>query len=117
MKMDRDSDFLAKRFHQFERSIRFAQAGHVLDGEKMRAEFFELSGHRNVILQRVFRPAFVENVAGVADGRLANSSGFENRINGNTHVLNGIKRIKDAENVDALRLRFAYKLDNDVVGI
>src|SRR6267378_1209148 len=83
----------------------------------MRAELFQLLGHVDVIPQRILWTAFVENVAGVANGRLTNRAGFENSINCNAHVLNGIERIEDTEDIDALGVRFAHEFLDDVVGI
>ncbi len=83
----------------------------------MRAEFFQLLGHADVILQRIFWPALVENVAGVANGRFADGAVPEHRIDCHAHVLDGVERIEDAENVDALGVSFAHEFLDDVVGI
>src|SRR5258706_1145439 len=83
----------------------------------MCAELFELPGHRDVIFQRIFWPAFVEDVAGIANSCFADGAGFKRGIDRNAHVLNGVGRIKNPKDVDALIVSFAYEFDNDVVGI
>ena len=83
----------------------------------MRAEFFELLGHGDVIFQRILRPGFIEDVARVANGRLADGAGFENGVDRDAHVFDRVKRIENAENVDALGVGFADKLDNHIVRI
>ena len=37
VEVNRDADLLAQRLHQFVRGVRLAEAGHVLDGQEMRA--------------------------------------------------------------------------------
>src|ERR1700730_6149527 len=83
----------------------------------MRAELFQLLGHGDVILERILWPAFIENVAGVANGRLADGAGFEHSIDCNTHVFDGVEGIEYAEDVDALGVRFAHEFLDDVVRI
>ncbi len=117
VKVDGDFDFFAQGFYQFEGGVRFAEAGHVFDGKKMCAEFFELLGHCDVILQGVFGPRFVEHVAGVADSRLADGAGFESGVDGNAHIVDGIEGIEDAEDVDALGVGFADEFFYYVVWI
>jgi hypothetical protein len=63
VKVNGNGNLIAQCFHQFECRIRLAEAGHVFDGEKMCAEFLELLGHGDIIFQRIFWPAFVEDVA------------------------------------------------------
>jgi len=41
---------------------------------------------------------------------------LERCVNRNTHVLDGIKRIEDAKDVDALGMRFANKFSDEIVG-
>src|ERR1700686_2893757 len=99
VKVDRDDDFFAESFNEFVGGEGLAESGHVFDGEKMRAEFFKLLGHEYVILQRIFGAGFVEEVAGVANGGLADGAGFENSVDGDAHVFDGIERIEYAEYV------------------
>src|SRR6266478_3208723 len=117
VKVYRDGDFLAKGANELKGSVRLAQAGHVFNCQEMRAEFFQLLGHADVILERILWPAFVENIAGVADRGLADGAGLEYGIDGHTHVLNGVKRIKDAKDIDALRVSFTHEFFDDVIGI
>src|SRR6266436_4808014 len=48
---------------------------------------------------------------------LAIGAGFKRGINRNAHVLNGVERIKNPKDVDALIVSFAHESDDDVVGI
>src|SRR5205814_5108701 len=117
VKVDRNADFVAESFHQFERGIRFAKSRHILYGQEVGAQFFQLLGHRDVILERIFRAAFVENVAGVANGGFTDGAGFERGIDRDAHVFDGIKRIENAKDVDALGMCFANKFNDEIVGI
>ncbi len=83
----------------------------------MSAQFFELLGEFHVVAQAVFRPAGIEQVARIADGRFAHRTGLEYRVDRDAHVFDGIERIEDAEDVDPLRVGFAHEFADHVVGI
>ena len=51
VEMDRDADLLAKRLHQLLGGVGPAQPRHVLDGQHVRAHFFQFLGHADVILR------------------------------------------------------------------
>ena len=117
VKVDRDADFAAESLHQFECCIGLAEPGHIFYSEEVRAQFFQLLGHRDVILERIFWTAFVENVAGIANGGLANGACFERCIDRDAHVFDGIERIENAKDVDALGMCFADEFGDEIVGI
>src|SRR5882762_2697481 len=83
----------------------------------MRPELFQLLGHGDVIFERIFWAARVENVAGVANGRFADRASFEHSINGHAHVFDGVERIENAKDVDALSVRFAHEFFDYIIGI
>jgi len=64
--------------------------------------FFKLLRERNVVLERIFRPRLVEDIARVTNRSSQNRAGFQHGIERDPHVLNGIQRIKHAKNVHAL---------------
>src|ERR1700682_909682 len=117
MEVNGDANLAAQRADEFIGGVGLAKAGHVLDGKKMRTQFLELLGHPDEILQRILWAVFVENVAGVTDGRFANGTGFEHSIDGYAHIFNGVEGIEDAEDVDALRGGFMNEFHNYIVGI
>jgi hypothetical protein len=53
VEMDRDPDFLAQRLDQLVGRVGLAQAGHVLDGEDVRARLLQLLGQLDVVGERV----------------------------------------------------------------
>ena len=112
-----NANFFTQRLHQFECGIRLAKTRHILNGQKVRTKFLELLRQRDVILQRILRAPFVENVPCITNRRFAHRARFQRRVNGHAHVVNGIERIEDAEDVDPLRMRFADEFDNDVIGV
>ncbi len=83
----------------------------------MGAELFHLLGQGQVIVQTILGAVGIEQIAGIADGRLANGAGFEHRVDGSAHVFDGVQRIENAEDVDALRVRFTNEFRNHIVGI
>ena len=48
-----DADFLAQRLDQRVGGIGPAQAGHVLDGQHMRAHALQFLGHADVVVERI----------------------------------------------------------------
>ena len=101
VEVDRDADLLLQRADQLFGRVRLAQAGHVLDGQDVRAHLLQFLGQLDVILQVVLAAARVEDVAGVADGRLADRAGLEHGVHGHLHVRHPVERVEDAEQVDA----------------
>ena len=83
----------------------------------MRAELLELPGKGDVVLQRIFGPRFIQNIAGIADGGLADSAGFESGVERNAHVVNGVERIENAEDIDALAMGLGDKAPDDIIRI
>src|SRR5438477_2644902 len=117
VKVDRDADFAAESLHQFECRIRFAKSRQILNRQEVRAQFVQLLSNRDVILERIFWAAFVENVAGVANGSFTDGAGFERGIDRDAHVFDGIKRIENAKDVDALGMCFADEFSDETVRI
>ncbi|MPL71091.1 hypothetical protein SDC9_16859 [bioreactor metagenome] len=93
------------------------QPRHVLQSEHMGARGLELLRHRDVILQVVFRPLGVQDVAGVADRALADLLGLDHRIHRDAHVLDPVQAVEDAEHVDAGLRRLRHEEPHHVVGI
>ena len=80
VEMDGDADFFAEGFDEFVGGVGFAEAGHVFDGEEVRAELFELLGHLDVILQRIFRARVDRGCRRCSRWRLRRcAAGFERR--------------------------------------
>ena len=59
----------------------------------------------------------IEDVAGVADGRLAEHAGVAHRLDGQLQVGQPVEGVEDAEQVDARLGRFLDERLDDVVGI
>ena len=117
VKVDWDPELFAKGAHELECGVRLAESGHVFDGEKVGAEFLELVGHCDVVLERIFWTACVENVSGVTNRRFADAAGLKHGVDCDAHVFDGVERIEDAEDIDALRVGFAHEFLDYVVGI
>ena len=96
---------------------RLAQAGHVLDGDQVGAALLQLLGQIDVIRQVVLGPARVEDVAGVADRRLAERSRLADGLERQLHVGHPVERVEDAEQVDPGGGRLLDERLDDVVGI
>ena len=103
VEVDRQADLLAERRDQLPRRRRLEQPGHVLDAEDVGARRLELLGEADVVFQVVLRAARIEDVAGVADGALAELAGVAHRVHRDAHVLDPVEAVEDAEEVDAGR--------------
>ncbi len=100
VEVDRDRDLVLQRRDQRLRRRRLDQPAHILDGEDVGARGLEFLGQPHIIAQRIFRPVRVVDVAGITEGRLAETARLEHRIHGDPHVLDPIERIEDAEDID-----------------
>ena len=102
VEMDGDADFLLEGGDQLVGGVRFAQAGHVLDGEDVGAHALEFLGLGDVVFQRILVALRVDDVAGVADRRLAERLAvFAHGLHGHLHVGQIVERVEDAEDVHA----------------
>ena len=77
------------------------QARHVLDREDMAAGPFQLLGDADIIVERIFGAIGIENVARVADRALGELAGLAHGIDRDTHVLDPVEAIENAEEIDA----------------
>jgi hypothetical protein len=80
-------------------------------------ELFELLGEADVVLEVVFGAGGVQDVAGVADGGLAEGPGFEDGFHRDPHVRHPVERIENAEDVHAGGGGLLAELADDIVGI
>ena len=117
VKMDRQARFVAQRLHELGRRVRLAQSGHVFDGQDVSAELLELPGELHVVVEAILRSPRVEDVARVADRRLANRARLAHGFHRHAHVGRPVERIEDAKHVDSGGRRLAHALANDVIGI
>ena len=114
VKVDGEGDFFAQRLDQCECGFRFANAGHIFDAQKMDAQLFKLLGQVEIIFEAVFRPGGIEQVAGVTDGGFADGANFEQGIDGDAHVVDGVEGIEHAEDVNSLGVGLAQKIGDDI---
>ena len=117
MEVNGNFDFFAQGLDQRERGVRLAQTRHILDGQKMCAQLLQLPGHLDVVFQGIFWATLVEYVAGIANRGFADCACLQDCVDGDAHIFNGVQRIEDAENIDALLCGFADKINNHIVGI
>jgi len=116
--MDGNADFLLQRADQLPRGVRFAQAGHVLDGKDVRAHAFDFLRLVDIIFQRILVALLVVDVAGVTDCRFAEhlamiACGFH----GHLHVGQVVERVEDPEDVHAGVRRVFHETGDHIVRI
>ena len=70
----------------------------------------------DIVLERIFFAARIEDIAGIADGGFAKTAGLPHRFHRDTHIGKPVQRIEDAEDVDALRGRFEDELATTLSG-
>ena len=115
--MDGQAYFLFDGSDEFFCSIGFAEASHVFDGNEMSPHFLQFFGKSDVVLEGIFVATGVKDVAGVANGGLANGVGFLHRLHGDGKVREVVKRVENAEDVHACFRCVFDEAANDVVGI
>ena len=107
---------LAERRHQLPCGGGLEQPGHVLDADDMGAGRFEFPGQPDVVFEAVLRPVGIEDVAGVAEGALAELAGLAHRVHRNAHVLDPVEAVEHPEQIDAAFGRLLYEVADCVVG-
>ncbi len=118
VEVDGDADFLLEGLDQLFGGERVAQTGHVLDREQVGAHLLEFLGQAHVVLQRILGPVGVEDIAGVADGGLAEGVGvLGNGLDGDFEVGQVVQAVKNAEEVDSGLGGVLDEFAHDVVGI
>jgi hypothetical protein len=117
VEMDGDAHALLQRLHQRAGGGGFQQPGHILDGEDMAPRRLQFPGELDVIIERVFRPRRVEDVAGIADRALGQLARLAHRVDGDPHILDPVEAIEDAEQIDPARRRLGDEEFDDVVRI
>ena len=117
VEMDRQPGLLLQRLDQDACGLGLDQPAHVFEAQNVSAGGGELAGDADIIVERVFRPGRVEDVAGVADGGLENLSAFQHRVHGDAHVLDPVQAVEHAEHVDAARGRAGNEGAHHIVRI
>ena len=83
----------------------------------MRAHVLQFLRHPHVILERILLPRRVENIAGVAKGRLAYFTRPEHGFHRHSHIGRPIERVEDAEDVHAVRRGMLHESLHHIVRI
>jgi hypothetical protein len=117
VEVDRNPDLLAQGLDQLVGRVGLAQAGHVLDGQDVRARLLQLLGQLDVIGQRVLVALRVQQVAGVADRRLADRARLQHRIHGRTQVGQPVQAVEHAEHVNTVLRRALDEPLHDIVRV
>ena len=117
VEMDRQVGRLAQRLEQDARRAGLQEACHVLDGDDVGAGGFQFPGQPGIVVQVVFSPVGVEDVAGVAHRRLDQLAFGADRVHGDAYVLHPVQAIEDAEQVDAAGGRLPDEMLHDVVRV
>ena len=117
VEVNRQADFLFQHAHQFMRSTGLADPRHVLDAQNMGAGLFQLLGQINVVLEVVLAALGIEQVAGVTQGSFAQGASLNDCVHRHAHVIDPVKRVKNAEHIDATFRRLLHKVAHHVVRV
>ena len=82
VEMHWQAGLVLERLDQVVGGARLTQSGHVLDAQHVSPGALQLARQAEIVLERVFALLRVAEIAGVADGRLAQLAGREHRIDG-----------------------------------
>ena len=117
VEVDRQACGFTQRLEQHLGGSRLQKAGHILHGDDMRAGLFELSGKCRVVLQVILRTRRIQEIARVADHRLAELVLFDDRIHRHPHVVDPVQAVEDAEEIDPALGCLTNKVLHHVVGV
>ena len=117
VEVDRDADFSTQRRDQLARGKRLTEPRHVLDGEHMGPRLLELLRELHVVVERILRPLWIEDVAGVADSRLTDRTALDDGVDCHSHVRHPVERVEHAKHVDSTGRRLLHERLHDVVGV
>ena len=117
VQVDGQADLLLEGGDELLGGIGLEQAGHVLDGQHVRAALLELLGEVDVILQRVFVLRGIENIAGIAHGGLEQLVLLEHLVHGDLHAGDPVQRVEYAEHVDTALSSLLHEGAHKVIGI
>src|SRR5262249_20949185 len=117
VEVDRETSLLLDLANEKTGRVWLTQPGHILDGNQVRAELCQFLGKVYVVLKVVLGSAGVKDVAGVANGRLAQHSGFKDRIHRHAKIGQPVQGVEDAKQIDPGLRRFLDKCLDDVVRV
>ena len=117
MEVDRDPNRLTERLDEGRGGVGLAQPGHILDRKHVSAALLELPGELDVVGQGELCPGRIEDVAGVADRRLADPAGVADGVHGHLHVRHPVERVEHPEEVDPSGRGLLHEGRDDVVGV
>ncbi len=108
----------AQRLDQLLGGVRLAEAGHVLDGQDVRAQLLQLLGQLDVVLR---------GRTWCASGRgcrrcsrwppRSSAPDSQDGVHRDAHVRHPVERVEDAEEVDAACAAWRHEVADDVVGV
>ena len=86
VKVNGEADFFLQGLDEFLRGVGTAEAGHILDGEKVGAHFFQFFREADVVFEGKLIAFLVEDVAGVAEGGFADTVGRVDGLHGDAEI-------------------------------
>ena len=117
VELDGDTDLLLQGRDQLLGSVGLQNAGHILDGQHVGAPVLQLLGQLHIVIQGIFVPLGVQDVAGVADGGLADLILIQHLVHGDFHAGQPVQGVEHPEHVNAGAGGLLDELPDDVVGV
>ncbi len=116
VEVDRQADLLLQRRDQALGRFGLAEARHVLDRNDVGTRRLQLFGEANVVGE-IVTARRVGEIAGVADGGLAELALLEHRVHRQAHVLDPVEAIEDTKEVDTRFGRLLDEVANHIIGV
>ena len=117
MELDGDADLLLQCGDQLLCGVGLQDAGHILDGQHMGTPVLQFLRQLHIVVQRIFIPLGVQDVAGIADGGLANFILVQHLVHGDFHAGEPVQGVEHPEHIHAGAGGLLDELPNDVVGV
>ena len=117
VEVDGQANLLFQRLDQLLRGEGTAQAGHVLDGDHVRAQLFQLLGQSDVVFEGILVALWIKDVARVADGSFTDGVGIIHGRHRHAEIRRVVQRVEHPEDVHAGRGSVLHEAGHDIVRI
>ncbi len=117
VEVDGNAHLLLEGLHQLLGGVGLQESGHILDAQDVGPSALQLLGHVHIVGNGVAVPFGVQNIASVADGRLADLALVEDLVYGHFHTGDPVEGVEDAEYVNAAAGGLLHKGADQIVRI
>ncbi|MPN34595.1 hypothetical protein SDC9_182089 [bioreactor metagenome] len=117
MEMDGNSQLVFQRLDQLAGGVGLEQSRHIFNAKLVHSPALQFFSHIDIIIQGIFVPFGISNIAGVADGAFSHFAGFQHLFDGQLHTGQPVETVKDTKYIDAAGSRLPDERADHVVRV